>query len=84
MYKAKHKGAEVAAKKLRVYGKGVDRKAYKDLVMEIDVLCSIGKHPNLVAFFGACIDDEAQPIIIEELITGPNIDEFFQDYPCLS
>jgi hypothetical protein len=49
--------------------------------MEIDVLCAVGRHPNLVAFYGACIDDKEHPIILEELMTGPNVDQFFQDYP---
>ena len=80
VYKATLKDVPVAAKKLKDYGKDVDKRAYRDLIMEIDVLCAVGKHPNLVAFCGACIDDQEHPIILEELMTGPNIDEFFQSF----
>ncbi len=81
VFEARHKGIAVAAKKLKDYGEGVNKQAYKDLIMEIDVLCAVGRHPNLIAFYGACIDDKEHPIILEELMTGPNVDQFFQDYP---
>jgi serine/threonine protein kinase len=79
VYKALRKGVDVAAKKLKVLGKDGDPKGYRALVMEIDVLCAVGKHPNLVALCGVCMDDQDHPIILEEFVTGPNIDQFFED-----
>jgi len=66
---------ECVAKKLKT---GVDSRtqAYKDLVMELEILTSVQKHPNLVHFFGACIKDQNNPIILEEYVDGPNLETF--------
>lgn len=50
--------------------------AYHDLVVELAVLETVGKHPNLVEFVGACCQDESNPIIFEEFVTGPSLSDF--------
>ena len=43
------------------------------LLIEMAILSGIGEHPNLVSFYGACIQDMSAPIIVQELIEGPNL-----------
>lgn len=50
--------------------------AYKDLIMELDILTTVKQHPNLVTFFGACIIDKQQPVVFEELVLGPTLEKF--------
>ena len=52
--------------------------AYKDLIMELDVLTTVGKHQNLVEFYGACVQDPTNPVILEELVEGPNLEYFLE------
>jgi serine/threonine protein kinase len=52
--------------------------AYRDLVMELDVLTSVGKHQNLVEFYGACVQDPTNPVILEEFVEGPNLENFLE------
>jgi len=75
--KAKLRGMPCVAKKLKT-GTQINSQAYKDLVMELDILCSVGKHPNLVEFYGACISNPEKPILFEEFVDGPNVEAFFQ------
>ena len=50
---------------------GVEKEsqAYKDLVMELDILTKLTGHPNVVEFVGADIGNPKQPIG-----TGPCLD----------
>ncbi len=57
-------------------------RAYRDLIMEIDVLMNMGSHPNLVALIGICIEDKTRPIILEEYIGGPNLATYFMMGRC--
>mmetsp|Transcript_30148 Transcript_30148/g.74146 ORF Transcript_30148/g.74146 Transcript_30148/m.74146 type:complete len:317 (+) Transcript_30148:124-1074(+) len=75
IYKAKLRGRECVAKKLKT-GVNAQTQAYKDLIMELEILTSVGQHPNLVEFYGACIQDSGSPIILEELVKGPNLEKF--------
>mmetsp|Transcript_8587 Transcript_8587/g.21154 ORF Transcript_8587/g.21154 Transcript_8587/m.21154 type:complete len:310 (+) Transcript_8587:222-1151(+) len=75
IYKAKLKGRECVGKKLK-QNIGPQSQAYKDLIMELEILTSVGHHPNLVEFYGACIVDLTSPIILEELVKGPNLETF--------
>jgi len=45
--------------------------------MELDVLTSVGHHPNIVTLLGACIGEKSKPIIIEEYVDGPNLALYF-------
>lgn len=56
-----------AAKKLK-HGTESNSQAYKDLVMELDILTSVQKHPNLVQFFGACIKDTNNPVSVSSFL----------------
>ena len=78
IYKANLKGRQCVAKKLK-NGVGPQTQAYKDLVMELEILTSVGHHPNLVEFYGACIVDLQAPIILEEIVKGPNLEKFMMD-----
>ncbi|EKX42114.1 hypothetical protein GUITHDRAFT_111966 [Guillardia theta CCMP2712] len=51
--------------------------AYKDLMMEMDVLASIPHHPNVVQFLGACIEDIENPVMFEEYVNGPTLESIF-------
>jgi len=77
IYKATLNGKDVAAKKLKDRNRENNLQAYKDLVMELDILVSIGRHPNLVEFKGACLVDRENPVIFEEFVTGPSLEEYF-------
>mmetsp|Transcript_605 Transcript_605/g.1424 ORF Transcript_605/g.1424 Transcript_605/m.1424 type:complete len:128 (+) Transcript_605:1-384(+) len=47
--------------------------------MELDILVSIGVHPNLVQFKGACLFDKENPILFEEFVQGPSLEAFFTE-----
>jgi hypothetical protein len=49
---------------------------YNCLLLELSILSKVGTHPNLVSFFGACLETPAAPLLIEELIDGPNLQEY--------
>ena len=46
--------------------------------MELDVLTTVGQHQNLVAFYGACVEDESSPVILEEYVEGPNLEKYLE------
>lgn len=92
IYKCSLRGRTVAAKKLKdhvlIQRRESDSlpeakkhhgaiQAYQDLVVELAVLSSMGKHPNVVEFYGACIADETNPVIFEEFVSGPNISNLY-------
>mmetsp|Transcript_33605 Transcript_33605/g.65571 ORF Transcript_33605/g.65571 Transcript_33605/m.65571 type:complete len:316 (+) Transcript_33605:247-1194(+) len=82
IYEAKFLGQSVAAKSLKTWGDGLIEQAYKDIVMELDVLECVGKHPNLVGFFGVCMEDKRRPVVIEELVGGPCLEDYLQNGGC--
>jgi hypothetical protein len=54
---------------------------YERLLLELSVLAGIGKHPNLVSFLGACIQENSAPMIVEELVNGPDLGQFLSSKP---
>ena len=50
--------------------------AHNCLLSELSILSGIGVHPNLVSFYGACLDDVDMPILVQEHIEGPNLQEY--------
>jgi len=78
IYEAEYQGYLCAAKSLKNWGGGLIEQAYKDIVMECDVLVSVGTHPNLVGFLGVCLDDKRRPIVVEELVGGPCLEMYLQ------
>mmetsp|Transcript_23475 Transcript_23475/g.63365 ORF Transcript_23475/g.63365 Transcript_23475/m.63365 type:complete len:309 (+) Transcript_23475:151-1077(+) len=77
IYRARMRNLDCAAKKLK-HTAGVQSQAYKDLVMELDVLTTVGKHQNLVEFYGACVEDPTNPVILEEFVEGPNLEHYLE------
>eukprot|EP00960_Hanusia_phi_P046243 757718-Hanusia_phi.AAC.1 len=75
IYKCQLNGMTCVAKKLK---NGVDSgsQAYKDLVMELEILTSVQPHPNVVRFWGACITNPSNPIIFEEYVDGPTLESY--------
>lgn len=65
-----------AKAKQRSYSKLVQ--GYRDMVHEIMALNSARKHPNIVAFLGACVEDALAPILLEELVRGESLEKFFK------
>ena len=60
VYEATHRGKRCAAKKLKP-GMTKNSGQYQDLLMELHSLSSIGAHPNIVSFYGACLKDQDCP-----------------------
>mmetsp|Transcript_38431 Transcript_38431/g.96265 ORF Transcript_38431/g.96265 Transcript_38431/m.96265 type:complete len:389 (+) Transcript_38431:187-1353(+) len=73
-----HKGVPVAIKSFK--GKAgamvIDRNSDfgRGIIQELDVLFSVGFHPNLVGFYGAVTP--SKPMLILELVKGPTLDDF--------
>mmetsp|Transcript_4574 Transcript_4574/g.11109 ORF Transcript_4574/g.11109 Transcript_4574/m.11109 type:complete len:319 (-) Transcript_4574:130-1086(-) len=82
IYQAHYCGVKCAAKSLKNWGDGLIEQAYKDIVMELDVLITMGKHPNLVVFHGVCLQDKRNPIVVEELVEGPCLENYLQNGGC--
>mmetsp|Transcript_12092 Transcript_12092/g.18971 ORF Transcript_12092/g.18971 Transcript_12092/m.18971 type:complete len:330 (+) Transcript_12092:425-1414(+) len=77
IFRGSLRGITCAAKKLKDRcNKAENVQAYKDLIMELDILVSIGRHPNLVEFYGACIVDQSSPVIFEEFVDGPSLETY--------
>ena len=61
---------------LKVYDKGNNKPEFFERhLIEIGVLNRLCPHPNIIKFYGACFDDSSSPIIVEELVDGPNLEE---------
>ena len=75
VYKASFRQRTCAAKTLKP-GTRSDSQEYKDLLIELDVLATMRSHPNVVQFYGACIENPSYPVILQELMEGPNLEYF--------
>ncbi len=75
--KCKWHGKTCVAKMLRV-GPCPNKLNHSCLLIEIAILAEIGTHPNLVTFYGACIEDVDAPIIVQEYIEGPNLGDYLK------
>ena len=60
---------------------GNSKVGHSCLLLEISILSGIGSHPNLVSFYGACVEDMDTPIIVQELIEGPNLHDYLKAKP---
>ncbi len=60
VYEATFRGKKCAAKRLK-QGVNENTAQYHDLLLEVHTLASIGSHPNIVTFFGACIQETCSP-----------------------
>ena len=75
VYRARCRGIECAAKILKNKGEE-NSQEYKDMVVELFMLSRVGKHPNLVQFYGACVSDMRCPILVLELMEGQDLENF--------
>ena len=74
VYKGSFQGQTCAVKMLK---KGVSNGVeYERLLLEISILAGVGYHPNLVCFLGACLQDGKPPMIVEEFVRGPDLEEY--------
>ena len=80
VYKAKWREKTCAAKKLKL-GTSAETQEYNDILVELEILATVGLHPNLVHFYGACMDDPNSPVILEELMEGGSLQTFLSDLP---
>ena len=80
VYKAEFRGQICAAKKLK-RGTSTKTQEYSDILVELEILSTIGMHDNLVHFFGACIEDQTSPVILEELMEGGSLQSFLSNLP---
>jgi serine/threonine protein kinase len=60
VYEATFRGQKCAAKRLK-QGVKEGTVQYNDLLLEVHTLASIGNHPNIVTFYGACIQEKCSP-----------------------
>ena len=80
VYKGLWRGRACAIKKLK---SGITKESveYQRLLMELGILVGVGSHPNIVSFFGACIQDFSCPLIVEELVDGMNLKDYLSGNP---
>jgi hypothetical protein len=43
--------------------------AYKDLIMELEIITTLQLHPNIVTFLGACIVDKQVSSVVVNIKT---------------
>ena len=79
VYLSKFRGTDCAAKILRKDEE--NSQGYQDLVAELFMLSRVGRHPNLVQFYGACIADNHCPVIVLELMEGRDLETFLAQKP---
>jgi hypothetical protein len=60
VYEATFRGMKCAAKRLK-QGVSENTSQYNDLLLEVHTLATIGNHPNIVSFYGACIQEKCSP-----------------------
>uniref|UniRef100_A0A7E4UPQ6 Protein kinase domain-containing protein n=1 Tax=Panagrellus redivivus TaxID=6233 RepID=A0A7E4UPQ6_PANRE len=71
VYEGVYKGKTVAVKRYKAVAFG--SKTEVDMFCrEVSILCRL-KHPNVIAFVGACLDDPSQFAIVTEFIAGGSL-----------
>ena len=75
VHETKMRGKQCAAKVLRTDTEKHDSN-FQDLLMEIYVMCHAGSHPTLVEFYGACLSELGNPVILMELLEGQDLESF--------
>ena len=59
-------------------GTPTDSQHYLRHMVEIAIMNDLNYHQNIIQFYGACLDDVSAPIIVEELVDGPNLEEYLR------
>jgi len=75
---AEFRGQRCVAKMLKS-GVSHNTQAYKDLIMELEILTSVTAHPNVVQFMGASIRTPEKPVVLEEYVDGPTLENFLSN-----
>jgi serine/threonine protein kinase len=75
IYRASFREQNCVAKMLKS-GVSINTQAYKDLIMELEILTTVTAHPNVVQFLGASIRTPEKPVVLEEYVDGPNLEAF--------
>ena len=78
IHKGMWNGRKCAIKKLKG-GITKDSVQYQRLLIELAILSGVGTHPNIVGFFGACIQDLSSPMIVEELVEGIDLKQYLSE-----
>ena len=60
VFECSYRGTKCAAKRLKK-GTAEYSVQYNDLLVEAHALANVGRHPNIVAFYGACIQEQGSP-----------------------
>ncbi len=79
VFKGVYNGQACAVKTLK--DEDVFGVQYERLLLELSILACIGTHPNLVSFLGACLHENSPPMIVEELVDGPDLNQFLGSKP---
>ena len=74
VFEGSYRGERCAVKTLKA-GVRTDTLAYRCLMGELSILASLKPHAHVAGLVGACIDDLSQPLLIQELVSGPNLQE---------
>ena len=76
VHRAGWRNKEVAIKMLR-YSSEADSQEVKDLVKECSLMCRSLVHPNIVGFYGICIDGDL-PWLVIEYMGGGSLDLYYR------
>jgi serine/threonine protein kinase len=70
VFEATFRGQKCAAKRLK-NGVAANSVQFNDLLSEVHTLASIGSHPNIITFYGACVREDCRPGKLLHLIYAP-------------
>ena len=77
IFKGVWNGKKCAFKMLEK-GTSTDSQHYLRHMVEISIMNDLNYHPNIIQFYGACFDNVSAPILVEELVDGPNLEEYLR------
>ena len=80
VYRSKMSGKICAVKMLRTDTERRNQK-FQDMLMEIFVMSSMGSHPSLIEFYGACLSEVGNPIVLMEWIEGQDLESYLMQQP---
>ena len=74
VFKGIYRGKPCAVKMLK---RGIKRDSaqYQRMLMELSILAIVKPHTNVIRFLGACLEDMSKPLIIEEYVDGPSLED---------
>ena len=80
VFKGIYRGKPCAVKMLK---RGIKRDSdqYQRMLMELSILAIVKPHTNVIRFLGACLEDMSKPLIIEEYVDGPSLEDHLSNKP---